>query len=93
MKDDIKKENISDINSKNQSIHNNENEEIKILIDNKEGKNKKEEIIKKANKIKKIEPKYEFQINDTMKKNKSLEKIMKDIFDSDKKRKIIIKKY
>ena len=41
LKDDIKKENISDINIKNQSIHNNENEEIKILIDNKEGKKRK----------------------------------------------------
>ena len=93
LKDEIKKENISDINIKNQS---NENEEIKILIDNnkikEEGKNnnknKKEEIIKKANKIPEIEPSYEYQINDTMKKikNKSLEKIMKDIFDSDKKK-------
>jgi hypothetical protein len=92
LKDEIKKENISDINIKNQS---NENEEIKILIDNnkikEEGKNnnknKKEEIIKKANKIPEIEPSYEYQINDTMKKikNKSLEKKMKDIFNSDKK--------
>ena len=81
LKDEIKKENISDINLKNQS---NENEEIKILIGNnetkKEGKennkNGKEEIIKKANKIPNLEPNYEYQINDTMKKikNKSLEK-------------------
>ena len=92
LKDEIKKENISDINLKNQS---NENEEIKILIGNnetkKEGKennkNGKEEIIKKANKIPNLEPNYEYQINDTMKKikNKSLEKKMKDIFNSDKK--------
>ena len=93
LKDNIKKENISDINIKNQS----ENEEIKILIDNdakkevknneKNNKNKKEEIIKKANRKPKFEPNYEYQIKDTMKKikNKSLEKKMKDIFDSDKK--------
>ena len=92
LKDEIKKENISDINIKNQS---NENEEIKILIDNNEAKqerkennkNRKEDIIKKANKIPNLEPNYEYQINDTMKKikNKSLEKKKKDTFDSDKK--------
>ena len=90
LKDDIKKENISDINIKNQSIHN-ENEEIKILIDDnqrKNSKNKREDIIKKVNKIPDVEPNYEVQFNDTMRKikNKSLEKIMKDIFDSDKKK-------
>ena len=90
LKDDIKKENISDINIKNQSIHN-ENEEIKILIDDnqrKNNKNKREDIIKKVNKIPDVEPNYEIQFNDTMRKikNKSLEKIMKDIFDSDKKK-------
>ena len=99
LKDDIKKENISDINIKNQSVHNNnENEEINILINNnneqrKEGKinninNKnKEEIIKKANKIPELKPYFESQFNESIRKikNKSLEKKMKDLFDSDKK--------
>ena len=103
-KDNIKNENISDINIKNQSVHNNENEEIKMLINNeakKEGqkivtgyKKKEEEIIKRANKIPELEPNYEFRINDTMKKikNKSLEKKMKDLFDSGKKTNNEIKK-
>ena len=38
LKDNIKEDNLSDINIKNQSIHNNENEEIKII---KLKKNKK----------------------------------------------------
>ena len=92
LKNEIKKENISDINVKNQSIH--ENEEIKMLIDN-DKENKKmekndimdEEIIKKANKIPEIIPFNEYKFNDTIKKikNKSIEKKMKDIFDSGKK--------
>ena len=92
LKNEIKKENISDINVKNQSIH--ENEEIKMLIDNN-NENKKiekndimdEEIIKKANKIPEIISFNEYKFNDTIKKikNKSIEKKMKDIFDSGKK--------
>ena len=87
LKDNIKEDNLSDINIKNQSIHNNENEEIKILID--DNKNKKEDIIKKVNKIPGVRPNYEFQFNDTMKKikNKSLEKKMKDLFDSNSNKK------
>ena len=98
LKDNIKKENISEINEKNQSIHNNnENDEINILINNnndlkKEEKinniNKnKEEIIKKANKVPELKPYFESQFNESIRKikNKSLEKKMKDLFNSDKK--------
>ena len=57
----------------------------------KEGENNlrimEEEINKKANKIPEIIPFNEYKFNDTIKKikNKSIEKKMKDIFDSGKK--------
>lgn len=99
LKDNIKKENISEINEKNQSIHNNnENEEINILINNNNELKKdekilninnknKEEIIKKANKIPELKPYFESQFNESIRKikNKSLEKKMKDLFNTDKK--------
>ena len=88
LENNIKNENISDINIKNQSIHNNnENEEIKLLIENNNEIKKEEEIIKKVNNIPKIESYSEYKFNNTIKKikNKSIEKKMKDIFDSDKK--------
>ena len=88
LKNNINDEDISDINIKNQSIHNNnENEEIKLLIENNNEIKKEEEIIKKVNNIPKIESYSEYKFNNTIKKikNKSIEKKMKDIFDSDKK--------
>lgn len=88
LKNNINNEDISDINIKNQSIHNNnENEEIKLLIENNNEIKKEEEIIKKVNNIPKIESYSEYKFNNTIKKikNKSIEKKMKDIFDSDKK--------
>lgn len=88
LKNNINNEDISDINIKNQSIHNNnENEEIKLLIENNNEIKKEEEIIKKVNNIPKIESYSEYKFNNTIKKikNKSIEKKMKDIFNSDKK--------
>lgn len=116
LKDDIKKENISDIKIKNQSIQNNTNslsksfnsfknenkekdtkkEEIKILVydDNQDIKDanvinnkKKERLIKKANNEPDLKLYNKYQFHDTIKKikNKSLEKKMKDIYNSDKK--------
>ena len=116
LKDDIKKENISDIKIKNQSIQNNTNslsksfnsfknenkekdtkkEEIKILVydDNQDIKDanvinnkKKEHLIKKANNEPDLKLYNKYQFHDTIKKikNKSLEKKMKDIYNSDKK--------
>ena len=88
LKNNINNEDISDINIKNQSIHNNnENEEIKLLIENNNEIKKEEEIIKKVNNVPKIESYSEYKFNNTIKKikNKSIEKKMKDIFDSDKK--------
>ena len=89
LENNIKNENISDINIKNQSIHNNnENEEIKLLIDNNKLKNeeKKDDIIKKVNNIPKIKSYSEYKLNDKIKKikNKSLEKKLQDLFDNNK---------
>lgn len=88
LKNNINNEDISDINIKNQSLHNNnENEEIKLLIDNNNEIKKEEEIIKKVNNIPKPESYSEYKFSNTIKKikNKSIEKKLKDIFDSDKK--------
>ncbi len=91
LKNNINNINISDINIKNQSMHNNnENEEIKLLIDNNivpKKEEKKEDIIKKVNNIPKIESYFECKFSNTLKKitNKSIEKKMKDLFESDKK--------